>query len=711
MKTDEVPLNSSVHGKLRRSQRDISKRDLQAAIKYGKKTIQYRRVGNSFVTRWKIEYCNVTYITDEDMTTEVTCYAEELLLTEVVIPSRFREQYDESKRRLSDLTIITSHMVFIVDMSTSMNKSDMNAHKTRSHGVYYNIAEEYIAENLRPIASGLFDGKNTTFTDVITLIEMRDVPTVVFEREPITWILYNTIVVLANRNDTRNHGNYYRSLSKAFEILDDHSKLQPKCALGLFFFSDGRPSDHVLYDHNEFPENLYEIVRENCRRLAITAHNNGVKFLFKGFGFGKSNLEFVVMQQMLLWAKTFGCETEFGHSYTNDNSLGDILSSTATSLTESRTMLSRITHDSHHLPREKKDIQKEHHSVIDDFNEKNWTFYKRSQHNIINRCELEFHKEKHSGKFIPEWKYVDFLNEQAVGFAVGKKYFGEGAERIVFKMTEIDRYNKPVGIPLVAKESLYKEKRQDLMHQKRWHKTFVKTQMKAANLAKKFNDRLDRINVSKDIPRIKFLPCSVYECNEGAYLSETQLKPDLYVKWNNNAGAIDGIRKENKLNYEPMVMIEKKIEVIQEDEEDEDEDEESDVEYNDEVEELGNKIKTGLDFNRPTFASSEKIKVENELKKRILENDIPQAFTHFTYVFTKRDEMVCDLQGQLSLEQYPSVFLLTDPCIHSKHGTKYGRTDKGTHGMQLFFKTHQCNCVCKLMGFANPSYQDQNYYS
>ena len=77
------------------------------------------------------------------------------------------------------------------------------------------------------------------------------------------------------------------------------------------------------------------------------------------------------------------------------------------------------------------------------------------------------------------------------------------------------------------------------------------------------------------------------------------------------------------------------------------------------------------------------------------------AFTHFTYLFTNKQAMVCDLQGVYNSDMTPPTFELTDPAIHyrSKSGKNnvFGRTDAGEAGMDLFFKTHKCNRVCKLM--------------
>ena len=81
--------------------------------------------------------------------------------------------------------------------------------------------------------------------------------------------------------------------------------------------------------------------------------------------------------------------------------------------------------------------------------------------------------------------------------------------------------------------------------------------------------------------------------------------------------------------------------------------------------------------------------------------DYINAFSHFTYLFTNKQAMVCDLQGVYNYDMVPPVFELTDPAIHykSKSGKNnvFGRTDNGEEGVHLFFKTHKCTNVCKLM--------------
>ena len=77
--------------------------------------------------------------------------------------------------------------------------------------------------------------------------------------------------------------------------------------------------------------------------------------------------------------------------------------------------------------------------------------------------------------------------------------------------------------------------------------------------------------------------------------------------------------------------------------------------------------------------------------------DIPQAFSHFTYLASNRKFLVCDLQGVKNMKTRPPVFELTDPAIHYSEITNrkdYGRTDRGQQGVDNFFNTHKCSGLC-----------------
>lgn len=70
------------------------------------------------------------------------------------------------------------------------------------------------------------------------------------------------------------------------------------------------------------------------------------------------------------------------------------------------------------------------------------------------------------------------------------------------------------------------------------------------------------------------------------------------------------------------------------------------------------------------------------------------AFSHWTWVESNGDILVCDLQGVYNKN---SGYQLTDPAINSSE-LKYGKTDIGTIGIHNFFDSHICTPVCKSLG-------------
>ena len=84
---------------------------------------------------------------------------------------------------------------------------------------------------------------------------------------------------------------------------------------------------------------------------------------------------------------------------------------------------------------------------------------------------------------------------------------------------------------------------------------------------------------------------------------------------------------------------------------------------------------------------------------RIENDDTPQAFSCFTYQFTCRKMLVCDLQGVYNTDR--TMFEFTDPAIHhyQSGGSKryYGRSDRGEKGIDAFLATHVCTNLCRLL--------------
>ena len=258
---------------------------------------------------------------------------------------------------------------------------------------------------------------------------------------------------------------------------------------------------------------------------------------------------------------------------------------------------------------------------------------------------------------------------------------------------------KFVGPKLVAKESSrLGNGGEDRL---RFHTTFAKTQLKAKRLAATFNRKVrERLGIL-GLPTsrawdVSFVACSVYEFKEAgevlrAVLAEKQLEPaSRYTKWNGNAGQVYGAFGSAEAAEPASVQLvhappaEGMMEAIAEDGE-----EEEDASSVESINEGGASRLQGVSRSFAPRAEC-----------------YPQAFSHFSYRHTRRKMLVCDLQGILShspgSKDRAGVFELTDPVIHyrSTRGLSHvcGKTDFGKEGVDKFFKTHQCNEVCQLLG-------------
>ena len=79
---------------------------------------------------------------------------------------------------------------------------------------------------------------------------------------------------------------------------------------------------------------------------------------------------------------------------------------------------------------------------------------------------------------------------------------------------------------------------------------------------------------------------------------------------------------------------------------------------------------------------------------------ILDAFSHWSWVHTDGEELVCDLQGHREEDDgLPHAgsryyYLLTDPAICTQ-GHEYGESDLGQAGIDAFFAGHVCNGWCQ----------------
>ncbi|KAL0237198.1 hypothetical protein PCE1_000595 [Barthelona sp. PCE] len=113
------------------------------------------------------------------------------------------------------------------------------------------------------------------------------------------------------------------------------------------------------------------------------------------------------------------------------------------------------------------------------------------------------------------------------------------------------------------------------------------------------------------------------------------------------------------------------------------------------------------------FMPGEYIKHNNNWDFASDERFTPQAFSHFTYEFTK-ELMACKKEGlahQSPLYNCPALKCpllvcdiqgvgdhYTDPQIQSESGKGFGKADLSRLGIQAFFRRHKCNQICRFLG-------------
>ena len=662
--TSAATLLSSEHSRQRRAERLISKRDLQAALKHGTATASVDPQGR---LKWRYTFADIVFIVDETRTREITCWAQPgagLDVEKHRITPEMERVHQMACVRLQNSTTwtshITSHTVVIVDQSGSMRKTDVEGGATRSDAVWLTLAVDFVAKRI--------ENGSSTETDVVSIISMGTQSTVLVDRQPHDWLLFNRVVDLLRSQEPSFAGNYMPSLDAAERLL--LSNASGSCALTLFFLSDGKPSDHLPrgcfstpgYGNSDIVSNLVTLMGQ---RIDSLASRFGRRLSVVTVGFAGPYEDFRVLKKLAERPTQFGSAGRFCAAQLNGEALGSALSYMHSSLNATKTELTAVGGSSQRAVR---DVRRQARDTVGKDTRPNddWYVFKMGQGwRGVRQAYAPTGAEK-------GWFEVPPISYDAQGVALKANFFGEGAERLVREFREIGLDGSFVGPPLVAKESRFladvaNVERKQLMH---YHKAFCDTQVRAARLADVFNEKLRQLPGfdPKSTPTISFLDCTVYfvdDANLGTIgcLVEKQLDPAKYKKWNDNQGFVDG----QALPLEPLAGGGALDAIVESDEEDGDSDEE----------------------DEPQPGDDDEIRVA----------DIPQAFTHFTHWFTKRKVLVCDLQGVLS--EHPPRFEFTDPVIHfssrSGRNNVFGRTDRGRKGVSDFFKSHECSPLCRAL--------------
>eukprot|EP00985_Skeletonema_marinoi_P016532 scaffold8922_cov219-Skeletonema_marinoi.AAC.11 len=488
--TEELTVLSTVHGRQRRELRDITKHDLRTVMKYGTKS-----KGN-FVNgdqRWKFEFGNTVYITDNTCKKEITCYKKAIDIQPAQITEQMWSNHHKAVRILkNDPQLCTTHSVIIIDQSGSMNKCDVNGFRSRSDAAFGTLALDYIAEQL-------YQQGDEFFVDAVTIIEMNCTGSLFVHKEPMDWILFNKVLHRQRTAKPRSHGNYVNSIEYAENVINDDLQcfsnfdLDDIGAYMLVLLSDGSPSDQKPGDQMRRRDAVCRLSQRLKSKLTVY-----------GMGIGAMGSDFEQLKYLVDAATEHGAEGQFNHAGLSPAELSTTFHTMATTMTTTRTeLLSNKT---------KRTKTEKRYTMRKSYNDVDLVPLRRETKNVS--------RWRYDNRTQPPWKKVEFLNSDARGFEVAQDPFGKGAERLAYMFYEIKKkqigsgYEK-VGKSMVAKNSIYNE---DERSKEKFHTDFCRSQQKAWELALQFNRAVAKAPLLKPAkdevslpPPIEFLQCNVYD--------------------------------------------------------------------------------------------------------------------------------------------------------------------------------------------------------
>eukprot|EP00804_Cyclotella_cryptica_P022359 CCRYP_015930-RE/>CCRYP_015930-RE protein AED:0.28 eAED:0.28 QI:0/-1/0/1/-1/1/1/0/715 len=635
---------SSLHGRQRRTERSISKAEFNAAVQFGERSRGFDnpKTGEK---AWVFTYKagGIAVVTNDSCTKEITSWALPcwgIDIEKVQITEDMLKSHNEAVKQSVQHDRWTSHTVAVIDQSGSMRKTDATNGVTRSDLVWLCLAVDYVGKRLK---SG-----EATSQDYFSLIELSSAGERLITHHPMNWILYNKIIDMLRNRSPVGDGNYLPAIKLAEEALLLNKN--GNCMLQLLFLTDGAPSDRPPRGFGRGMQGGVHVSPYHEQAIgssiAFLARQFGSRLSVGAFAVGQN--QFRTLQSIARTAQEYNCKVFLSRATLCVKDLSTAFMTMTSLLTATKTAATDVITN---RQRTFRDIIREPRSSVKfyDMGDGHWTFYSSID---VTRAVFD--------KYAYEWVYprYTFNHPQTVRIAVRDHIFGEGNERAVRRVREITSDGCVVGPALVGKESLFVEDSND---SKSFHKTFCKVQQLSQRMAAKFNKILVGLpGVERSsTPLISFLDCYVLLLN-GAFgsgrgiLVEKMLDPTKYKKWNTNDGYVDGM---------------------------------SAADYR-------------LVKNKKVFMQRRDEREFTEQDCSFSIDDIPQAFSHFTYIFSKRKYLVCDLQGVLSTESNEPLFELTDPVIHYSTMTDrgaYGRTDRGQQGIDDFFRSHKCSNLCHML--------------
>ena len=535
--TSLITILSSEHGRLRREQRDIDKRDLQLALKYG----SFERCWGQ---RWRVEYDGIVFITDSTMRREITAFPAPL--PEMNIDWNMTTAHEKAIDLLGKKPeLSTSHTVIVIDNSGSMlaKKNDIHLYRDSQNASFSMTALEFVAEQLL--------NQTAVNSDLVSLVKFSRHVEVPIKREPIGWPVYNKI--LSHRNvekfltrqysplwDVMNaESNYLPVLDKVNELFE--AGYHENCALSLFFFSDGQSTDHTSL--NVRASEATSRIRQKMKTIASRYGNSLTVTLV---GLGDRYDDFSVLEEMASAAKEAGAKSSFDLCNKTVNSISSAISSMVSSTTETQTALKEGRRRGYTT---REDLKAEKDAAI----KFDWQYYWITDHRVYNPRTKGFPSDGSlplaAAQSYPQ-EASRRANDPPPYLAINRNYFGKGAERVAFRCRLSD--SKLVSgftfDTMVAKETKDVERIDEKVE---FHREFLDAQHLADYLAQQFNKRLCGLPLydPKKTPLIKFLNCSILVVDDATWptgkrgvLVEKMLDTErfLWTKWNDNNGMVDG---------------------------------------------------------------------------------------------------------------------------------------------------------------------------
>ena len=315
LRTSEFTLVSHAHGRERRAERGIQRRELQAAIKHGEKVAA--NPGRRGEKRWRFTHQGVVYITDETMRHEITSWR--LDGGAVPPPQRWAGQP------------FAAHYVVIVDHSGSMNAKDCvddcGGKITRLEAAYDTLLNSY----MKKTRENAPDGKDI----VVSLVTMSTKAECVFERYRLD-LAEDAISNHARVAYAHDHGNYLPALAEVERLFSQPIDAEGSHALGVVLLTDGKPSDTVTDPRFVSPvlrgyDRIIAQLSWLLRDLEQKVDERFPRFACNLLGIGASRAEFKILDDVNADIKRGSVD----HSALDSSLLSSTMTSMATTMMSS----------------------------------------------------------------------------------------------------------------------------------------------------------------------------------------------------------------------------------------------------------------------------------------------------------------------------------------------------------------------------------------